>query len=118
MNMRSQSFSFGSIRIDDLTFENDIVIDPCKIRKCKKKLSQKFRDNFGHTPLSVEEEIPWTCRTLVIGTGMNGALPVMDEVKKEAARRNVGLIILRTARAIEKLKSNPKDTNAILHVTC
>jgi hypothetical protein len=32
----------------------------------------------------------------VIGTGMNGALPVMDEVKKEAERRNVELIILPT----------------------
>jgi hypothetical protein len=26
----------------------------------------------------MKEEIPWKCRTLVIGTG-NGALPVMNE---------------------------------------
>jgi hypothetical protein len=116
--MRFQSFSFGSIRIDGVTFEHDVVIDQGEIRKRKKKSSKRFRGDFGHTPLSVEEEIPWTCRTLVIGTGMNGALPVMDEVKKEAARRNVELIILRTAQAIEKLKSNPENTNAILHVTC
>ena len=49
---------------------------------------------------------------------MNGALPVMDEVKKEAKRRNVELIILPTIKASEKLKANPEKTNAILHVTC
>ena len=116
--MRFQSFSFGSIRIDGVTFEKDVVIDEGEIRQRKKKPSKKFRGGFGHTPLSVKEEIPWKCRTLVIGTGMNGALPVMDEVKKEARHRNVELIILPTAQAIEKLKSNPKETNAILHVTC
>lgn len=118
MHMRFQSFSFGSIRIDDISFENDVVIDQGEIRKRKKKSSKKFRGGFGHTPLSIEEEIPWKCRTLVIGTGMNGALPVMEEIKKEAERRNVELIILPTTQAIEKLKSNPEKTNAILHVTC
>ncbi len=116
--MRFQSFSFGSIKIDDVIYDSDLVIDQNRIRKREKKSSKKFSRGFGHTPLSVEEEIPWTCRTLVIGTGMNGALPVMDEVKKEAVRRKVELIILRTSEAIEKLKSNPKDTNAILHLTC
>jgi hypothetical protein len=62
------------------------VIDHGQVRKRKKKPSKKFRGEFGHTPLSTEEEIPWTCRRVVIGTG-TGALPVMDEVKREAARR-------------------------------
>jgi hypothetical protein len=116
--MRFQGSSFASIRIDDITYENDVVIDRGEIRKRKKKSSKRYRGEFGHTPLSIEEEIPWECRTLVIGTGMNGALPVMDEVKKEAERRNVELIILTTPEAIEKLKGTPEKTNAIIHVTC
>ena len=67
--MRFEEFSFGSIRIDGITYEHDVVIDHGKIRKRKKKLSKKFRDAFGHTPLSVEEKIPWKCRRLVVGTG-------------------------------------------------
>ena len=59
-------------------------IDRGQIRKRKKKPSRPFRDAFGHTPLSVEEDIPWDCRQLVVGTGADGALPVMDEVKAEA----------------------------------
>jgi hypothetical protein len=115
--MRFQKFSFGSIRIDGVTYEHDVVIDRGKVHKRKKKPSRKFRDSFGHTPLSVEEKIPWKCPRLVIGTG-TGALPVMDEVKREAKRRNIKLVILPTLKAIEELKQRPDGTNAILHVTC
>ena len=56
--MRFEKFSFGSIRIDGTTYEHDVVIDRGEVRKRKKKPSKKFRDAFGHTPLSIEEEIP------------------------------------------------------------
>jgi hypothetical protein len=81
--MRFEAFSFGSIRIDGITYNHDVIIDRGEVHKRKKKRSKRFRDDFGHTPLSVEERIPWKCRSLVIGTG-TGALPVMDEVKQEA----------------------------------
>jgi hypothetical protein len=116
--MRFEDFSFGLIRIDGVPYERDIVIDRGEVRERKKKQSKKFRNVFGHTPLSNEEEIPWKCRTLVIGTGAYGSLPVMDEVQREAKRRKVRLIILPTAEAIEKLNIGPEETNAILHITC
>jgi hypothetical protein len=53
----------------------------------------------------------------VIGTG-TGALPIMEEVKREARRRKIELLVQPTARAIKALKANPEETNAILHVTC
>jgi len=115
--MRFEEFSFGSIRIDGVTYEHDVVIDRGEVRKRKKKASKKFRDAYGHTPLSLEEKIPWKCRRLVVGTG-TGALPVMKEVKLQAKHRKVELLILPTTRAIEILKQTSADTNAILHVTC
>ncbi|HEU4343783.1 MAG TPA: MTH938/NDUFAF3 family protein [Candidatus Binatia bacterium] len=114
---RFEAFSFGSIRIDGVTYEHDVLLDRGQVRKRKKKPSKKFREGFGHTPLSAVEKIPWKCRRLVIGTG-TGALPVMDEVKKEAKRRHVQLLMLPTAEAIEELRKNPEKTNAILHLTC
>jgi hypothetical protein len=115
--MRFEAFSFGSITIGGITYEHDVIIDCGKVSKRKKKPSRKFRDDFGHTPLSIEEEIPWKCTRLVIGTG-GGALPVMEEVKREARRRKIRLLILPTAEAIVELMRNPSETNAILHVTC
>ena len=116
--MRFESFSFGSIRIDGVTYEHDLVIDRGEIRKRKKKASKQYRDAYGHTPLSAKEDFPWRCRRLVVGTGAEGGLPVMDEVRKQAQLRKVELLGLPTKGAIAILNRGDKDTNAILHVTC
>ena len=115
--MKFQQFSFGQIRIDGIEYGYDVVIDRGKVGKRKKKSSKKFREAFGHTPLSLEENIPWKCRRLVVGTG-EGALPVMDEVKREAERRRVELLIVPTQEAMELLNQHIEKTNAIFHVTC
>ncbi len=79
--MHFDKFSFGTLRIDGSTYEQDVVIDRGQPRKRKKASSRRFRDEFGHTPLPVEEKIPWKCHRLVIGAGAYGRLPVMKEVK-------------------------------------
>lgn len=78
---------------------------------------QTVGSRYGHTPLSATEDIPWSCRRLVVGSGAHGALPVMDEVAEEAERRGVELVILPTREALDELRGT-KDSNAILHVTC
>jgi hypothetical protein len=118
MAIRIDQFTFGSIRIDGVIYEHDVVIARGRVRKRKKRSSKPFRDAFGHTPLSIEEDIPWDCRRLVVGTGADGALPVMEEVKREATRRDVELVKVPTSEAIQVLRDQPNDTNAILHVTC
>jgi len=115
--VKFEDFTFGHIRVDGILYDHDLVISHGKVRKRKKQPSKKYQDSFGHTPLSIDEKIPWNCRQLIIGTGM-GALPVMKEVKREARRRGVQLLILPTGKAVEILNEQPKETNAILHVTC
>ena len=115
--MRFDDFTFGSVCIDGVTYEHDVVIDRGQVSKRKKKPSKQFRGEFGHTPLSLEEKIPWKCRRLVVGTG-TGALPVMEELKHEAKRRKIELLILPTVRAIQVLERDSTETNAVLHVTC
>jgi hypothetical protein len=116
--MRIEKFSFGSIEIDGVTWNSDVVVDRGEVRKRNKKASKRYREEFGHTPLSIEEDMPWKCRRLIIGTGAYGRLPVMKEVEQEAERREVELVILPTAKAIAILSKNAKRTNAILHLTC
>jgi hypothetical protein len=117
-SMRFEKYSFGSVQINGVVYEYDVLIDRGEISKRKKKPSKKFREDFGHTPVSLEENIPWKCRRLVIGTGAYGRLSVMKEVKKEARRREIDLVVLPTIEAIAVLKEDSKKTNAILHVTC
>jgi hypothetical protein len=117
-SVRFSGYSFGSVRVDGVTYDHDLVLDRGKIRKRKKGASRKFRGAYGHTPLSAAEDIPWRCRRLVIGTGAAGALPVMKQVHEQARRREVELVIVPTAQAISVLAKTTKDTNAILHLTC
>ena len=74
--MQFTGYSFGSVRVDGVAYD-DLIIDHGTIRKRKKAASRRFRGAYGHTPLSAGEDIPWRCRRLVIGTGADGALPVM-----------------------------------------
>ena len=113
-----EEFSFGSIVIDGVSYNYDVVIEHGEVRKRKKKASKELRSEFGHTPLSLAENIPWNCRRLVVGTGANGALPVMDEVRSEARKRGVELVVVPTEQAIEVLNSQPESANAVLHITC
>jgi hypothetical protein len=117
-SVRFSGYSFGSVRVDGVTYDYDLIIDRGKIRQRKKGASRQFRGAYGHTPLSAAEDIPWRCRRLVIGTGADGALPVMKDVCEQARRRDVDLVILPTAQAISVLAKTTKDTNAILHLTC
>jgi hypothetical protein len=116
--MRVEAFQFGSICIDGRTFDHDVVLRKGKVCERKKKPSKPYKGRFGHTPLSAAEDIPWNCHRLVIGTGAYGQLPVMHEVRDEAKRRGIELIVLPTREAIEEVNRGKGRTNAILHVTC
>ena len=115
--MKFTGFSFGKLRVDGDEYDHDLVIDRGELRKRQKGPSKKYRSLYGHTPLSLEEDIPWKCKRLVVGTG-GGALPIMDEVRREAERRNVELIALPTKKALELLAQGTERTNAVLHLTC
>jgi hypothetical protein len=114
--MKVNNLSFGSITIDGETYEKDVIIDNGSIKKRKKAESKKYNSSFGHTPLSQDENIPWKCKRLIIGTGHSSGLPIMEEVYKIAHRKGVGLLVMSTPEAIKHI--NDPDTNLILHLTC
>lgn len=110
---------FGEIVVKGEKFTKDIVIEGGEVRKRKKGPSKGEKAKYGHTPLTPKEEIPWECKTLVIGTGMYGKLPVVKEFREEAKRRGVELVILKTGEAVKYFLENyGPDLNAIFHITC
>ncbi|MGH8926485.1 MAG: MTH938/NDUFAF3 family protein [Acidimicrobiia bacterium] len=117
--MKIEDPGFGEIVIDGDRFDHDVVVVKGQVRRRKKGPSKVYREQYGHTPLSVAEEIPWSGPSLVIGTGAGGRLPVMDQVRDLAQARGVTLVELPTAEACRVLRSTKrKEVNAILHVTC
>src|SRR5213594_2847401 len=102
--MKARLVKFGEIEVEGKRYMHDVVIDGGKVRKRKKKPSKQFREKFGHTPLSVGEEIPWGGKQLIVGTGAHGALPVIDEILAEAKRRGVEVISAPTSKVCELLE--------------
>jgi hypothetical protein len=110
---------FGEIEINGRHYDHDMVIEAGSVHKRKKKPSKAYRGSFGHTPLSADEHLPWGGQQLIIGTGMSGALPVMDNVIREAKQRGVELRIEKTAAACEYISTLPdEEVFAVLHLTC
>ena len=117
--MRARLISFGIIEIDGERYDRDLEIERGRVGKRRKKASKPLRDRYGHTPLSLLEPIPWDCRRLIVGTGVDGALPIAPDVEAEARRRGVDLIALPTDQACALLAdADLETTNAILHLTC
>lgn len=117
---RIEGLRFGYVTVNGKAFDDtDVVIAKGVVRARDKGPSRAERDKYGHTPLTLKEEIPWDCKVLLIGIGMDGQLPVIDEVKKEAEKRGVKLILKKTPEAIEYLREHyAEDMNVILHITC
>ncbi len=44
-------YSFGSVRVDGVRYDHDLIIDRGKIRRRNKGPSRQFRGGYGHTPL-------------------------------------------------------------------
>jgi hypothetical protein len=110
---------FGTIVIDGKRFDHDVVVEADRVRRRKKRPSKAYRIRYGHTPLSPDEEIPWSAPQLVVGTGASGQLPIMPEVWESAKVRGVDLVALPTSEACELLRSiDAGEAYAILHVTC
>ena len=45
--MRVSDYSFGSVRVDGVTYDHDLIIDRGKIRKRNKAGSRRFRGEFS-----------------------------------------------------------------------
>jgi hypothetical protein len=111
--------AFGELELEGERYDRDVVIDGGRVRPRKKGPSKALRHRYGHTPLTAAERIPWGGRTLIVGTGADGALPVAPDLLAEARRRGVEVRALPTADACRLLAGlDPDDVHAVLHVTC
>ena len=117
--MQARLVGFGQLEIEGQRYDHDVVLEQGRIRKRRKGPSKPYRDEYGHTPLSADEAIPWDAPVLIIGSGAAGQLPVMPEVLAEAEARGVEVIVEPTRDACARLASlAPETYTAILHVTC
>jgi hypothetical protein len=117
--MKARWISFGEVKIEGRRYTSDVVIDGGRVMKRRKKPSKRYRDEYGHTPLSADEAIPWGGSRLIVGTGESGSLPIMPAVFAEADRRGIKVVAARTQKALLMLAdADARDVYAVIHVTC
>ena len=118
--MQARLVGFGELEIDGKRYNHDVVIEAGQVRKRKKKASRARRGEYGHTPLTAAEDLPWGGTRLIIGTGAYGALPITPDVKEEADRREVEIVAQPTEEACGLICQieDDGDINAVLHITC
>jgi hypothetical protein len=109
------SYNFGQIVINSQKYTSDVIIFPDRVR------GDWWRDE-GHE-LNLKDislilrEKP---EVLVVGTGASGLMKVLPEVEKEAAARNIQIIVQPTGEACEIYNqlSPTQRVVAALHLTC
>ena len=117
--MKAEWIAFGEVEIEGRRHASDVVIAAGHVEKRHKKLSKRYRDDYGHTPLSAEERIPWGGGRLIVGTGATGNLPIMPAVFVEAHRRGIEVVAAPTKEALAMLREvDTENVYAIIHVTC
>jgi hypothetical protein len=116
--MRFTGYSFGSIRVDGVTYDHDLIIDRGRSASARRPRRGSSAASTGTPHCRSRRTSRGDAAQLVVGSGADGALPVMQQVRDEARRRKVELVVLPTAEAIGTLAKARADTNAILHLTC
>lgn len=106
------STSFGSITIDNKTYNHDIWIFADKTIQRRNRNHEFTLEEFNIIAKANPEIV-------IIGTGQYGVVKINEEVIKAAKEKNIELMCNKTPIAIKKFNElKDKRIAAALHTTC
>lgn len=111
---------FGSITIDQVVYDHDILITLAgEIKKRKKKLSKKV---YGTSHILSREEARYIYEngtdSIIIGSGQNGQITLSDEAAKYFYKKKCKVSLLPTPQAIQLWNESKKNSIGLFHITC
>ncbi len=111
---------FGSITINSIKYDNDIIIRPDNtIEKRKKKLS---KEEYGTSHIVSKKEAKYIygdgAKYVIIGSGQYGALKLSDEASDFF--KSVGCIVIckATPEAVKEWNETGIPKAGMFHITC
>ena len=109
------SYSFGTITIDNNKYTKDLIIFP-------EKINPNWRRKTGHllSEDDITEILDYKPEVLIIGTGASGLMKVDDRVKDKLKSLGIEFIIKKTSEAVAEYNRIYKDKKVVcaLHLTC
>ena len=118
--MQFEKFSFGSIRIDGVIYEHDVIIRLSgEVVKRKKKLSKKYCGT-SHTLSKDEAKFVFEkgCKQLILGSGQMGNLHLSPEAEAFFAKKGCKVVLRPTPEAIRVFNKSRGRKAGLFHVTC
>jgi hypothetical protein len=120
MKPRIDSTRFGSITIEGVTFENDVIIRlDGEVEKRKKKLSKAI---YGTSHVISLDEAKYvfeeSAEKLIIGTGQTGMVELSDDAEDYFQKKKCQVKLLPTPEAIRAWNKLQGKTLGLFHVTC
>jgi len=110
--MHIGEYSFGHIALGGKAYGNDVIIRGKDVKGWRRKESHKLslddlKGVLEHKPMK-----------LIIGTGHDGCMEIMDDVVRYCRENGISLGVLRTGEAVERFNmSKEKGIVAALHLT-
>jgi hypothetical protein len=112
--------SFGSISVDGVPYDHDIIITlEGKVKKRKKKLSKSVYGT-SHTLSLPEIEYVYQeeAKAIIIGSGQYGVTRLSEEALSFLAERGCPVSIQSTPEAIMEWNSLDGKQIGLFHITC
>jgi hypothetical protein len=111
---------FGSITVEGVTFDYDILIRlEGQVKKRKKKLSKEVYGTSHIVSLAeVEDLYEKDAAQIIIGSGQSGLLRLSDEAQAYLEKKKCRVVLLATQQAIAAWNSATGRMIGMFHVTC
>lgn len=111
--MKIEENTFGSIKINGITYKNDIIITPKGVipnwwRKEGHKIFWEDLSSLNFEGIKI----------LFIGTGWSDALKVQDDLKEKMKELNIKIISKNTSKIIKEYENFKNISILALHLTC
>ena len=118
--MKIEGTEFGSITIDGVTYDHDVVVTADgEVQKRKKKLSKK---RYGTSHIISLEEAKSVYEKgavkIIIGTGQYGQVELSEEAEAYFRKKGCRLFMKPTPEAIETFNKKKGRKIGLFHVTC
>jgi hypothetical protein len=112
--------AFGSITLDDETYDKDVyILADGEVKKRKKRVAKEV---YGTSHKIGPDELAKVCRgnpTIVfIGTGQQGVAELTEEGRQYLEKHRIDYAALPTPQIVASYNKCEKRKAALLHITC
>lgn len=119
--IKIDSTGWGSVVVNGQKFDQVIISGEKVIRREVEKLEKLFGTTHQIADWEIEELLSGNPEIIILSSGQGGVMKIADEVLEKLSKSGAEIKILLTSQTISefnRLTSEGKKVNALIHTTC